>query len=77
MFTSCFVIKKGDTFSHYVNIIDINIKEVKELSPSPKIASFPSRIFSFENSPRIRISLLIDPNCNIVSSVKPNFVNGH
>ena len=77
MFTSCFVIKKGDTFSHYVNIIDINIKEVKELSPSPKIASFPSRIFSFENSSRIRISLLIDPNCNIVSSVKPNFVNGH
>ena len=77
MFTSCFVIKKGDTFSDYVNIIDINIKEVKELSPSPKIASFPSRIFSFENSPRIRISLLIDPNCNIVSSVKPNFVNGH
>ena len=75
MFTSCFVIKKGNTFSHYVNIIDI--KEVKELSPSPKIASFPSRIFSFENSPRIRISLLIDPNCNIVSSVEPNFVNGH
>ena len=77
MFTSCFVIKKGDTFSHYVNIIDINIKEVKELSPSPKIASFPSPNFSFESSPRIRISLLIDPNCNIVSSVKPNFVNGH
>ena len=75
MFTSCFVIKKGNAFSHYVNIIDI--KKVKELSPSPKIASFPSRIFSFENSPRIRISSLIDRNCNIVSSVKPNFVIGH
>ena len=47
MFTSCFVIKKGDTFSHYVNIIDINIKEVKELSPSPEIASFPSPNFFF------------------------------
>ena len=62
--------KKGNTFSQYTNIIDI--KEVKELSASPKIASFPSPklIFSFENSPRISISFSIDPNCNILSFVK-------